>query len=90
MNAVTVAEVAGLVRKQLGARMPDDNSLDADQPFGDIGLSSLQVADIVYSLEDRLGIRFDSARAAEVETINSLVNFANETAGLTSYEATTS
>jgi acyl carrier protein len=45
----------------------------------DLGLSSLQISDIVFSLEERLGTEFDAANAAEVKTIGQLVQLANQT-----------
>lgn len=78
MQPVTVDEVDKLVRKKLGSKLPADAVLDVDQTFEDIGLSSLQIADIVYSLEDRLNVRFDPADAADVHTIGDLIKFVNK------------
>ncbi|CAM5278175.1 hypothetical protein SALBM135S_09661 [Streptomyces alboniger] len=44
-----------------------------------MGLSSLQIADIVYTIEDDLGIEFDESRAAGVKTVADLVRLAEET-----------
>jgi len=77
---ITVADVCELIRKRQGGKVRADLELDGDTVFDDLGLSSLQIADIVYTIEDRLGIEFDPARAADVKTVGDLVNLANEVA----------
>jgi acyl carrier protein len=82
VQPVTMAEVEKLIRKKLAGRLPDGTVLHVDQTFQDIGLSSLETTDIVYNLEDRLGVQFDPAGAADVRTIGDLIEFANKNATL--------
>jgi acyl carrier protein len=77
---ITVDDVCELIRKRQGGKVRGDLELNGDTVFDDLGLSSLQIADIVYTIEDRLGIEFDPARAADVKTVGDLVNLANEVA----------
>jgi len=77
---ITVEQVCEMVQKKLRGKSADGITLGADTAFDDLGLSSLQVADIVYGIEDQLGIEFDPSRAADVKTIGDLVNLANSTA----------
>jgi len=77
---ITVEDVCELIRKRQGGKVRADLELNGDTVFDDLGLSSLQIADIVYTIEDRLGIEFDPARAADVKTVGDLVNLANEVA----------
>jgi acyl carrier protein len=77
---ITVDDVCELIRKRQGGKVRADLELNGDTVFDELGLSSLQIADIVYTIEDRLGIEFDPARAADVKTVGDLVNLANEVA----------
>lgn len=72
---VTVSMVCDLISKKLGAKAAD-HQLNAETEFEAVGLSSLQIADIVYAIEDEVGIEFDSSKAADVKTVGDLVALA--------------
>jgi acyl carrier protein len=74
---IAAVDVCELIRKKLHGRLEEDVVLDENTVFAELGLSSLQLADIVYSIEDRLRIEFDTSRAAEVKTVGDLVRLAN-------------
>lgn len=76
--SITVQDIVALVNAKLGSHA--DHNLDANSSLRDIGLSSLQTADIVFTIEDQLGIEFDPARAADIATIGDLVELANSAA----------
>jgi len=76
---ITVDDVCELIRKRQGGKVRPEE-LNGDTVFDELGLSSLQIADIVYTIEDRLGIEFDPARAADVKTVGDLVQLATEVA----------
>ncbi|MGW5556939.1 acyl carrier protein [Micromonospora sp. NPDC003944] len=76
--SVTVQDIVELINAKLGSHA--DYNLDANSSLRDIGLSSLQTADIVFTIEDRLEIEFDAGRAADIATIGDLVELANSTA----------
>jgi acyl carrier protein len=76
--SVTIEDVFSLVQEKLGGRGVAIE-LGRHSQFREIGLSSLQIADVVYTLEDRLGIEFNPARAAELATIGDLVDLVAET-----------
>ena len=44
----------------------------------DIGLSSLQIAEIVFEIEEEKGVEFDVRRASEAKTLGNLIEMANE------------
>jgi acyl carrier protein len=44
----------------------------------DLSLSSLQIAEIVFSLEEEHEVEFDQSRAAEVQTLGDVVALAND------------
>ncbi|WP_103500312.1 MULTISPECIES: acyl carrier protein [Streptomyces] len=75
---VTVPMVCELIAKKLGSKA-SSHTLNAETSFDSVGLSSLQIADIVYEIEDEVGIEFDPGRAADVKTVGDLVELANAT-----------
>ena len=74
---ITAEEVCARIAKKLGSKA-DSYTLNADTAFESVGLSSLQIADIVYTIEDDLGIEFDESKAASVKTVADLVTLAEE------------
>lgn len=77
---ITVEQVCEMVQKKLRGKNASEITLSEQTAFDELGLSSLQVADVVYGIEDQLGIEFDPSRAADIKTIGDLVNLANATA----------
>lgn len=75
---VTVDEVDVLIRERVRGKLPADVTITADTVLKDLGLSSLQLADIVYTLEDRYEVEFDESKAANLETVGQMVAIANE------------
>ncbi|KUJ69194.1 acyl carrier protein [Streptomyces albus subsp. albus] len=75
---ITAEEVCQLIAKKLGSKA-SSYDLNADTTFDEVGLSSLQIADIVYTIEDEVGIEFDSSKAASVKTVGDLVELAKAT-----------
>jgi acyl carrier protein len=75
---ITVEEVCARITKKLGSKA-DSYTLTAETAFDSVGLSSLQIADIVYTIEDELEIEFDESKAAGVKTVGDLVQLAEET-----------
>jgi acyl carrier protein len=75
---VTVDDVVRLINSKLnGRRCPV--VLGPNAVLRDIGLSSLQIADVIYTIEDRLAVAFDPVQAADVATIGDLVALADKT-----------
>lgn len=60
---ITTDEVAGLVRQQLRNKVPAGVELRDDTKLENLGLSSLQISDIVFTLEERHDFEFDADRA---------------------------
>lgn len=75
---ITVAEVAELIRHEARGKLPEDVELTGSTRLEDLGLSSLQVSEIVFTLEERHEVEFDEARAAEIKTLDDVVSIANE------------
>jgi acyl carrier protein len=76
---VTVDDVVRLINAKLNGRRCAV-VLGANSLLRDVGLSSLQIADVIYTVEDRLAVQFDPVLAADVATIGDLVALASRTA----------
>jgi acyl carrier protein len=75
---VTLADIAALVRHALRSRRGRDLVLTEDTKVEDLDLSSLQLADIVFRLEEEKGVRFNGSDVSELSTIGELVQLANQ------------
>ncbi|MFG2558599.1 acyl carrier protein [Streptomyces sp. NPDC048496] len=69
---ITVATVCSLIEKKLGSKAAG-LTLDDNTVFDAVGLSSLQIADIVYTIEDDAEIELDPSQAANIKTVGDLV-----------------
>lgn len=80
MSHVTIGidEVAGLVAASLGRKLPHRTLLDADANLEAVGLSSLDVTEIYFQIEERVGVELDPGAASGVETIGDLVDVVDE------------
>jgi acyl carrier protein len=76
---ITVDEICAKIRKAVRGRAAD-LVIDENSDITDLGLSSLEFADLVYGLEDSMNIELDPAKAANVRTVGDLVGLANEAA----------
>jgi len=79
---INVAMVCDLIVKKLGSKA-STLTLDADTVLDSVGLSSLQIADIVYTIEDQAGIELDPRQAANVRTVGDVVDLVNATVATT-------
>jgi acyl carrier protein len=79
-NAISVEDVGELVRKQLRGKLPPDARLDASAEFETLGLSSLDVTEIFFGIEEKVGFELDPTAGADVKTIGDLVDVVNGTA----------
>lgn len=75
---ITVEEVVGLVKREMRGKLPADVVIDENVSMDDLGLSSLQVAEIVFTLEEDHEVEFDAARAADARTLGDLVALGND------------
>jgi acyl carrier protein len=76
---ITLSEVSELIRKELRGKLPPDTVLEERTQLEALGLSSLQVAEIVFTLEETHDVEFDAARAADVRTLGELIEVGNTT-----------
>jgi len=75
---ITIDMLAGLIRQEMRGKLASDVRIDETTRLDELGLSSLQVSEIVFTLEDEHGVEFDPAKAAEAQTLGDLLALTNE------------
>jgi acyl carrier protein len=78
MLSISVDDVAGIIRAQVGDRLPADVVLGADAALEDLGLSSLDVTEVFVSIEELLERELDAVPASDAKTLADLVAVVNE------------
>jgi acyl carrier protein len=73
MNQIALDEVVPLVRKCMRGKKKKELPIDEHTQLRDLGLSSLQIVEIVMALEDAYGVSFESVRAAQARTLGDLI-----------------
>jgi acyl carrier protein len=75
---ITLEEVTALIRRELRGKLAADKVIDENTRLDDLGLSSLQVSEVIFTLEEDHGFEFDAARAADAQTVGEVIALANE------------
>jgi len=75
---ITINDLAQLIRQEMRGKLPKDVQIDESTRLDELGLSSLQVSEIVFTLEDEHGVEFDPAKAADAQTLGDLLALSNE------------
>ncbi len=75
---ITIQDLEARIRAQLKGKLRPEQAIDESTVLEDLGLSSLQISEIVFELEEDYGVEFDEAKAAEAKTLGDLVALANE------------
>ncbi|HEX4804921.1 MAG TPA: phosphopantetheine-binding protein [Conexibacter sp.] len=73
MLSISVDDVAGIIRAQVGDKLPADAALGPDAVLEDLGLSSLDITEVFVSIEELVGRELDSVPAADAKTLAELV-----------------
>lgn len=74
---VTVEVAADIIRRRLGARGAGVE-ITAESRLEDLGLSSLEIAEAFFDLEEIVGYDLDASAAADVQTLGDLVAVVND------------
>lgn len=74
---LTLDAAQGLIRTAVGHKVLG-NTLDADTRFDDIGLSSLDMTEVIFAIEDHLHIEI--SEDARPQTVGELIDVANRAA----------
>jgi acyl carrier protein len=75
-RTVTIEEATAIIRSKLGSRAAK-REISGSSRLDDLGLSSLEVADAFFALEDIVGYELDATAAADVQTLDELVAAVN-------------
>lgn len=75
---ITIDTLADLIRQEMRGKLPAGVAIDETTRLDELGLSSLQVSEIVFTLEDEHGVEFDPAKAADAQTLGDLLALTNE------------
>lgn len=71
-------EVVRLVSRELRGTVPGSITIDENTRLDDLSISNLQLAEIVFTLEDKHKVEFDPARAADARTLGDLIELGND------------
>jgi acyl carrier protein len=75
---ITTAQIIALMTEKLEAVRAAGVTLSEDTAFEDLGVTSLDLANFVFSLEDEFGLELDPGMAADIRTIGDLAKVAND------------
>lgn len=67
--AVTEAQAVRSISDLLEDRGADASEIHGDTPLVELGLDSIELAELFMMLEETLGVRFDPASATDVSTV---------------------
>lgn len=76
--SISVDDVAGIVRAQLGGKLPTDVVLVPDAVLEELGLSSLDVTEVFVAIEELVERELDAVPASGAKTLADLVAVVNE------------
>lgn len=77
-DRITVEDVVSLIRQQLGPKLPADAELGPQSELEDLGLSSLDQAELFLKVEEEVALELDPTVAADVTTLGEFVAVLNE------------
>lgn len=70
---LTENQVVDAVREVLDEKGRDTTALDIDSPLTDLGMDSVDFAELFMSLEDRSNLRFDPGSAQTIRIVRDLL-----------------
>jgi acyl carrier protein len=73
MRQISCHDVTSLIRDRLGRNLSADVALDENSVLDELGMSSIESWDVIFALEERMDIEFDTDEAAAVRTVGQLV-----------------
>ncbi|HUA74748.1 MAG TPA: acyl carrier protein [Solirubrobacteraceae bacterium] len=74
---ITIGEIRSRVEAELRGKGPSGSEIDEGTQITDLGLSSLQISEIVFGMEEDYEVEFDAALAADAVTLGDLLTVAN-------------
>lgn len=76
-SRLTVDQAIVVIRKQMGRKLPADHPLEAQTVLEDLGISSLMMTEIFFTIEELVGRELDPERSSRAKTIGELVDVVN-------------
>jgi acyl carrier protein len=77
VQLIDVDVVARMIRAQVGDKLPSEEPIEATTEFDDLGVSSLDVSEVFFAIEDEVGIELDPVPASDATTVGGLVEVVN-------------
>ncbi|MFI6041781.1 acyl carrier protein [Nocardia sp. NPDC051321] len=77
METITIDEIAALIRHAIRGKQADKIIIEETTELRDLGLSSLQIAEVVFTLEERRGVELDPVLASDAKTIGDVIALGN-------------
>jgi acyl carrier protein len=74
---ITIGEIRNRVEAELRGKGPSGSEINENTEITDLGLSSLQISEIVFGMEEDHEVEFDAALAADAVTLGDLLAVAN-------------
>jgi acyl carrier protein len=74
---LSIEETSLIVRGQLGGKAARTAVIDGDSGLEQLGLTSLDVTEVFFALEERVDIELDPVPASDAKTLGDLVNVVN-------------
>lgn len=71
--SITCQDVVSLIQEKLRGKLSADVVLDENSALDELGMSSMESWDLIFTLEERLNVELDPEEAAAVRTISQLV-----------------
>jgi len=85
MRTVTIDDATAIIRSKLGSRAAKTD-IRGSSRLDDLGMSSLEIADVFFELEGLVGHELDPTAAADAETLGELLAAVNAQAALAGQE----
>jgi acyl carrier protein len=81
-SSISIDEAAAVVRAQLGKKLPAETVLEPGTTLDGLGLSSLDVTEMFFAIEELVGHELDPVPAADARTLGELLSVVNVQLGV--------
>lgn len=70
-------DVTTMIADQLGSKLTDRSVLVAETSLESLGLTSLDITEVLLSIEEKVGFELDPSAAADIKSIGDIVATVN-------------
>lgn len=64
------------IEERLASKLKD-KELTLETSFKDLGIDSLDLVDLVFEMEEELGVQFEDDELIQIKTVNDLITLVN-------------